>query len=156
MSSVISGIYISKLVPFAHGSYKFNTIEKVDALHRETLYLCFVIFIRTSLLDLTAGFQFSQYQLTPWWRYDLDMFSAVVAFREATFHELNNDDWISNADLWWLFVVRLNKLLNKQSRVELLVIWDAMPLIYRQCNDRGPDIIVDTLNLKDRASVGFV
>ena len=37
-SSVISGIYISKLVPFAHGSYEFNRIEKVDALHRETLY----------------------------------------------------------------------------------------------------------------------
>ena len=30
----ISEIYILKLVPFAHGSYKFNTIEKVDALHR--------------------------------------------------------------------------------------------------------------------------
>ena len=37
MSSVISGIYISKSVPFAHGSYKFNTIEKVDAL-TERLY----------------------------------------------------------------------------------------------------------------------
>ena len=57
MSSVISGIYISKLVPFAHGSYKFNTIEKMDALHRETLYQCFVIFITASLLDLTAGVQ---------------------------------------------------------------------------------------------------
>ena len=55
MSSVISGIYISKLVLFAHGSYKFNTIEKVDALHRETLYPCFVIFITTSLLDIAAG-----------------------------------------------------------------------------------------------------
>ena len=58
MRSVISGIYISKSVPFAHGPYKFNTIEKVDALHRETLYPCFVIFITTSLLDLTAGLQF--------------------------------------------------------------------------------------------------
>ena len=69
------------------------------------------------------------------------MFSAVVAFREGTFHEINNADWISNADLWWPFVVRLNKLLNKQSIVELLVIWDAMPLTYRQFNDRGPGII---------------
>ena len=84
------------------------------------------------------------------------MFSAVVAFREGTFHEINNADWISNVDLWWLFVVRLNKFLNKQSRVELLVIWDVMPLTYRQCNDRGPGIIVDTLNLKDRAPVDFV
>ena len=57
MSSVISEIYILKLVPFAHGSYKFNTIKKVDALHRETLYPCFVIFITPSLLDLTANFQ---------------------------------------------------------------------------------------------------
>ena len=95
---------------------------------------------------------FSQYQLTPWWRHDLDMFSAVVTFREGTFHEINNADWISNADLWWLFVVRL----NKQSRVQLLVIWDAMPLTYRQCNDRGPGIIVDTLNLEDRAPVDFI
>ena len=156
MSSVISGIYISKLVPFAHGSYKFNTIEKVDVLHRETLYPCFVIFITASLLDLTAGFQIFPNQLTPWWRHDLDMFSAVVAFHEGTFHEINDADWITNADLWWLFVVRLNKLLNKQSRVELLVIWEAMPLTYRQCNDRGPGIIVDTLNLKDRAPVDFV
>ena len=99
---------------------------------------------------------FSQYQLTPWWLHDLDMFSAVVAFHEGTFHEINNADWISNADLWWLFVVRLNKLLNKQSRVELLVIWGAMHLTYRQCNDRGPGMIVDTLNLEYRASVGFV
>ena len=83
------------------------------------------------------------------------MFSTVVAVREGTFHEINNVDWINNADLWWLFV-RLDKLLNKQSRVELLVIWDAMPLTYRQCNDRGPDIIVDTLNLEDRAPVDFV
>ena len=79
---------------------------------------------------------FSQNQLTPWWRHGLDMFSAVVAFREGTFHEINNADWINNADLF----VRLDKLLNKQSRVELPVIWDAMPLTYRQCNDRGPDI----------------
>ena len=99
---------------------------------------------------------FSQYQLTPWWRHDLDMFSAVVAFREGTFHEINNADWISNADLWCFFIVRLNKLLNKESWVELLVIWDAMPLTYRQCNDRGPGIIVDTLNLEDRAPVAFV
>ena len=99
---------------------------------------------------------FSQYQLTPWWRHDLDMFSAVVAFREGTFHEINNADWISNVELWWLFVVRLNKFLNKQSRVELLVIWSVMPLTYRQCNDRDPGIIVDTLNLKDRAPVDFV
>ena len=84
------------------------------------------------------------------------MFSTVVAFREGTFHEINNADWISNADLWWLFVVRLNKLLNKQSRVELLVIWDAMPFIYRQCNDRGPGIIVDTPTFEDRAPVDFV
>ena len=146
---MISEIHISKLVPFAHGSYKFNKIERVDALHRETLCPCFVIFITASLLDLTVGFQFfSQYQLTPWWRHDLDMFSTVMAFRVGTFHEINNADWISNADLWWLFVVRLNKLLNKQSRVELLVVWDAMPLIYRLCNDRGPDIIVDTPNFE--------
>ena len=84
------------------------------------------------------------------------MFSAVVAFREGTFYEINNADWISNADLWWLFVVRLEKLLNKQPRVELLVIWDAMPLIYRQCNDSGPGIIVDTPNFEDRAPVDFV
>ena len=57
MSSVISEIYFLKLVPFAHDSYRFNTIEKVDALHNETLYPCVVIFITTSLLDLTAGFQ---------------------------------------------------------------------------------------------------
>ena len=57
MSSVILGIYISKLVPFAHGSYKSNTIEKVDALHTETVYQYFVIFITASLLDLTAGSQ---------------------------------------------------------------------------------------------------
>ena len=82
------------------------------------------------------------------------MFSAIVAFCEGTFHEIDNVDWISNADLWWLFVARLNKLLNKQSRVELLVIWDAMPLTYH-CNDRGPGIIVDTLNLDDRAPVDF-
>ena len=56
MSSVISGIYISKLVHFAHGSYKFNTIEKVDSLYRETLYPWFIIFITASLLDLTAVF----------------------------------------------------------------------------------------------------
>ena len=65
MSYVISGIYISKLVPFAHGWYKFITIEKVDVLHRETLYPCFVIFITASLLDLTAGFQIFPNQLTP-------------------------------------------------------------------------------------------
>ena len=99
---------------------------------------------------------FYQYQLTPWWRHDLDMFSSVVAFRDGTFHEINDADWISNADLWWLFVVRLNKLLNKQSRVELLVIWDVMPLTYRQCNDRGHGIIVDTLNPEDRAPVDFI
>ena len=151
------------------------------------------------------------------------------------FHEINNADWISNADLWWLVVVRLNKMLNK---VQLLVSWDAMPLThwgqvthkcvsyqatigsdngllpsrrqaiigtnagifliwplgtkfseilieihifsfkkmhfkwsfgkwrpfcpglnvltYRQSNDRGPGIIVDTLNLEDRAPVDFV
>ena len=156
MSSVISVIYISELVPFAHGSYKSNTIERVDALHRETLYPCFVIFITASLLDLTAGFQiFSQNQLTQWWRHGLDMFSAVVAFCEGTFHEINNADCINNADLWWLFV-RLDKLLNKQLRVELLVIRDAMPLTYRKCNDRGPDIIVVTLSLEDRAPVDFV
>ena len=40
--------------------------------------------------------------------------------------------------------------------VDLLVIWDAMPLTYRQCNDRGPGIIVETLNLEDRAPVIFV
>ena len=56
------------------------------------------------------------------------MFSAVVAFHEGTFHEINNADWITNADLWWLFVVRLNKLLNKQSRVELLVRGNAINL----------------------------
>ena len=156
MSSVISGIYISKLVPFAHGSYKSNTIEMVDALHRETVYPCFVIFITASLLDLTAGFHiFFQNQLTSWWRHGLDMFSAVVAFREGTFHEIKNADWINNADLWWLFV-RLDKLLNKQARAELLVIWDAMPLTYPQRNDRGPDIIVDTLNLEYPAPVDFV
>ena len=77
-----------------------------------------------------------------------------MAFREGTFHEINNADWISNADLWWLFVVRLNKLLNKQSRVELLVIWDAMSLIYRQCNDRGPGIIVDMLVIFDTVLCG--
>ena len=147
-------IYISKSVPFAHGSYECNTIEKVDALHRETLYPYF--HNRKSARSYCRFSNFSQYQLTPWWRHDLDMFSAVVAFREGTFHDINNADWISIADLWWLFVVRLNKLLNKQSRVELLVIWDAMPLTYRQCNDRGPGIIVDTLNLKDRAPVDFV
>ena len=27
------------------------------------------------------------------------MFSAVVPFREGTFHKINNGDWISNADL---------------------------------------------------------
>ena len=27
------------------------------------------------------------------------IFSAVVAFREGTFHEINNADWIDNADL---------------------------------------------------------
>ena len=57
MSSVISGIYISKLVPFALGLYKFNTIEKIVTLHREILYPCFVIFITTSQLDFTAGCQ---------------------------------------------------------------------------------------------------
>ena len=50
----------------------------------------------------------------------------------------------------------LNKLLNKQSIVELLVIWEAMPLTYRQCNERGPGIFVDTLNPEDRASVDLV
>ena len=84
------------------------------------------------------------------------MLSAVLAFPEGTFHEINNADWISNVDLLWFMVVRLNKFLNKQSRVELLVIWDVMPLTYRQCNDCGPGIIVDTLNLKDRAPEGFV
>ena len=54
--SDFGNIYL-KIVPFAHGSYKSNTIEKVDALHRETVYPCFVIFITTSLQDLTAGFQ---------------------------------------------------------------------------------------------------
>ena len=98
---------------------------------------------------------FSQYQLTTWWCHGLDMFSAVVAFREGTFHGINNADWINNADLLWLFV-RLEKLLNKQSRVKLLVIWDVMTLTYRQCNDRGSGIIVDTLNLEDRAPVDFV
>ena len=58
MSSVISGIYISKLVPFAHGSFKFDTIEKVGVLHRETLYPSFVILITASQEDFTAGFQF--------------------------------------------------------------------------------------------------
>ena len=67
MSSVILGIYISKLVPFALGSYKFNTIEKIDTLHRETLYPCFVIFITTSQVDFTAGCQiYSNVN----WRYD--------------------------------------------------------------------------------------
>ena len=37
MNSVISGIYISKLVPFVRGSYKFNTIEKMDALQRDSI-----------------------------------------------------------------------------------------------------------------------
>ena len=55
-----------------------------------------------------------------------------------------------------VFIVRLNKLLNKESWVELLVIWDAMPLTYRQCNDRGPGIIADTQNLEYRAPVDFV
>ena len=55
-----------------------------------------------------------QYQLTPWWRHDLDTCSAIMAFREGTTHEINNAQWISNTDLWWLFVVRQNKLLNKQ------------------------------------------
>ena len=154
---MISGICISKLVPFAHGLYKFNRIEKVDALHRETLYPCFVNFHNRKPTRSYCRFSnFSQYQLTPWWCHDLDMFSAVVAFREGTFHEINNANWISNTDLWWLFVVRLNKLLNKQSRVELLVISDAMPRIHRQCNDRGPGIIVDTPNLEDRAPIDFV
>ena len=57
MSSVTPGIYISRLVPFALGSYKFNTIERAAALHRETLHSCFVIFITTSQVDFTAGFQ---------------------------------------------------------------------------------------------------
>ena len=52
MSSVNPGIYISKLVLFA-----LNTIEKVDILHRETLYPCFVILITASQVDFTAGFQ---------------------------------------------------------------------------------------------------
>ena len=66
------------------------------------------------------------------------MFSAVVAFHEGTFHEINNADWITNADLWWLFVVRLNKLLNKQSRVEL-----AQQLI--QVNDKEISKVCITL-----------
>ena len=57
----------------------------------------------------------SQYQLTLWGRHALDVFSAVVAFREGTIRDIDNAHWISNADLWWLFVVRLNKLMNKQS-----------------------------------------
>ena len=84
----------------------------------------------------------SQYQLTPWWLHDLDMFTAVVAFREGTFHEINNVDWISNADLWWLFGARMNKLLNKQSRVELLVTWVAMSSTYLQCNDPLASLLI--------------
>ena len=111
MSSVISRIYISKLVPFALGSCIFSTIEKMDVLNRETMYPCFIILLSASQVDFTAGFQnVSQYQLAPWWRHDLDVFSAVVTFHEGTIQEIDNV--ISNADFWWLFVVRLNKLLN--------------------------------------------
>ena len=57
MSSVISGIYMSKKVHFALGSYKFNAIKKVDASHRETLNQYFVILITACQADFSAGFQ---------------------------------------------------------------------------------------------------
>ena len=140
--SDLGNIYI-KISSFCSRLVQFNTIEKGGCLTQRDFIPMFCNFHNHKPARSYCRFSnFPQYQLTPWWRHDLDMFSAVVAFGEATFHEINNADGISNADLWWLFVDRLNKLLNKQSRVELLVIWYAMPLTYRQCNDRGPGIIV--------------
>ena len=82
------------------------------------------------------------------------MFSAGVAFRERTFHEINNADWINNADLWLLFCRQTEQVVKQ--RVESRVAGDLRRNAINLSSDRGPGVIVDTLTLEDRAPVDFV